>query len=159
MGWSSDSRGAAAGTEPPGPLCKGGKGRAGLSLELGASSGSLAGDSSACGRTSGYGITLARMCTAARLPRSVVAQRGGCDRKPAGPAPPAKVALPLRRGRIDTRHFSKRIEIAKKAVWLAGMVQGTSALEGQAMSDGAYRAMVEKTNHELLAGSKHRLWS
>ena len=43
MGWSSDSRCAAAGTEPPGPLCKGGKGRAGLSLELGASSGSLAG--------------------------------------------------------------------------------------------------------------------
>jgi transcriptional regulator with XRE-family HTH domain len=47
----------------------------------------------------------------------------------------------------------------KKAAWLVGMVQGTSALEGQAVSDAEYQAMVESTYHELLAGSDHRLWS
>jgi transcriptional regulator with XRE-family HTH domain len=47
----------------------------------------------------------------------------------------------------------------KKAAWLVGMVQGTSALEGQAVSNAEYQAMVESTYHELLAGSNHRLWS
>jgi transcriptional regulator with XRE-family HTH domain len=47
----------------------------------------------------------------------------------------------------------------KKAKWLVGMVQGTSALEGQAIDDVEYQAMVESTYHELLAGSNHRLWS
>ena len=47
----------------------------------------------------------------------------------------------------------------KKAVWLVGMVQGTSALEGQAISNAEYQALVESTYHELLAGSNHRLWS
>ena len=40
-----------------------------------------------------------------------------------------------------------------------GMVQGTSALEGQAVTHADYQAMVESTYHELLAGSNHRLWS
>ncbi len=47
----------------------------------------------------------------------------------------------------------------KKAAWLVGMVQGTSALEGQAVSNADYQAMVESTYHELLSGSNHRLWS
>jgi predicted transcriptional regulator len=47
----------------------------------------------------------------------------------------------------------------KKAKRLVGMVQGTSALEGQAVGEGAYQAMVDRTYHELLAGSNHRLWS
>ena len=47
----------------------------------------------------------------------------------------------------------------KKAAWLVGMVQGISALEGQAVNDAEYQAMVENTYHELLAGSSHRLWS
>jgi transcriptional regulator with XRE-family HTH domain len=46
-----------------------------------------------------------------------------------------------------------------KATRLVRMVQGTSALEGQAVSDEAYQAMVERTYHELLAGSDRRLWS
>jgi transcriptional regulator with XRE-family HTH domain len=45
----------------------------------------------------------------------------------------------------------------KKARKLVGMVQSTSALEGQAVSEAAYQAMVERTYHELLAGSNHRL--
>jgi hypothetical protein len=47
----------------------------------------------------------------------------------------------------------------KKARRLVGMVQGTSALEGQAVDAAAYRAMLERAYHELLAGSNHRLWS
>ena len=47
----------------------------------------------------------------------------------------------------------------KKAVRLVGMVQGTSALEGQAVSDADFEEMVERTYHELLGGSNHRLWS
>jgi len=47
----------------------------------------------------------------------------------------------------------------KKARKLVGMVQGTSALECQAVSGATYQAMVERTYHELLAGSNHRLWS
>jgi len=47
----------------------------------------------------------------------------------------------------------------EKATKLVGMVQGTSALEGQAVGKAAYHAMVERTYHELLAGSNHRLWS
>jgi hypothetical protein len=47
----------------------------------------------------------------------------------------------------------------KKAKKLVGMVQGTSALEGQAVGEADYQAMVEHTDHDLLAGSNHRLWS
>jgi transcriptional regulator with XRE-family HTH domain len=47
----------------------------------------------------------------------------------------------------------------KKAERLAALVQGTSALEGQALSEVDYQAMVEAMCRELLAGSNHRLWS
>jgi transcriptional regulator with XRE-family HTH domain len=46
-----------------------------------------------------------------------------------------------------------------KARRLVAMVQGTSALEGQAVGDAAYNSMIKRTYHELLAGSCHRLWS
>jgi hypothetical protein len=46
-----------------------------------------------------------------------------------------------------------------KARRLVEMVQGTSALEGQAVGEASYKAMVERAYHELLAGSNHRLWS
>src|SRR5260370_39287117 len=47
----------------------------------------------------------------------------------------------------------------QKAQRLVGMVQGTMGLEGQAVDRGALAEMVEQTIHELLAGSKRRLWS
>ena len=59
---------------------------------------------------------------------------------------------------MSTQALRER-QARKKAEWLVGMVQGTSALEGQAVSDAEYQAMVESTYHELLAGSDHRLWS
>ena len=46
----------------------------------------------------------------------------------------------------------------KKAERLVGMVQGTSALEAQAVSTQHIGQMVKKTIQELLAGSRRRLW-
>jgi len=45
-----------------------------------------------------------------------------------------------------------------KARQLVAQVQGTSALEGQAVPEDEYEAMVWQTKHQLLAGSKRRLW-
>ena len=47
----------------------------------------------------------------------------------------------------------------RKAERLVGMVQGSSALEGQAVDKDTYERMVEQTVHELLAGSNRRLWA
>ena len=59
---------------------------------------------------------------------------------------------------VDAQSF--RAEQARnKARKLVGMVQGTSGLEGQAVSKVDYESMVDRTYHELLAGTNHRLWS
>jgi predicted transcriptional regulator len=59
---------------------------------------------------------------------------------------------------VDAQALRER-QARKKAKKLVGMVQGTSALEGQAIGEADYQAMVDSTYHELLAGSNHRLWS
>lgn len=46
----------------------------------------------------------------------------------------------------------------QKAERLVGMVQATSGLEGQAVDKDTLRQMVDRTVHELLAGSRLRLW-
>jgi hypothetical protein len=60
--------------------------------------------------------------------------------------------------KTDARVLRER-QARTKARRLVGMVQGTSALEGQAVSAAASEEMVERTYHELLSGSNHRLWS
>jgi hypothetical protein len=45
-----------------------------------------------------------------------------------------------------------------KATRLARLVEGASALEGQAAREGDFDAMVEIMSRELLAGSNRRLW-
>jgi transcriptional regulator with XRE-family HTH domain len=47
----------------------------------------------------------------------------------------------------------------KKATRLVSMLQGTSALEGQAVDEEMIKQMISQTVHELLAGPKRRLWS
>jgi transcriptional regulator with XRE-family HTH domain len=59
---------------------------------------------------------------------------------------------------VDARRFREQ-QALRKAKKLVGMVQSTSALEGQAVSADDYRAMVERTVCELIDGSNHRLWS
>ena len=47
----------------------------------------------------------------------------------------------------------------KKAVRLMRQLQGTSALEGQAVSDSLYQELTEQTVHELMAASGRKLWA
>ena len=47
----------------------------------------------------------------------------------------------------------------RKAEHLVGMVQGSSALEGQAVDQDTYERMVQRTVHELLAGPNGKLWA
>ena len=56
-------------------------------------------------------------------------------------------------------HKLKREQAERKAKRLVALVQGTSGLEGQAVDRETVESMVEQTAHELLAGSKRRLWS
>jgi transcriptional regulator with XRE-family HTH domain len=60
--------------------------------------------------------------------------------------------------KVDTRDL-KREQAERKAKKLVALVQGTSGLEGQAVDGMSVESMVEQTTHELLAGSKRRLWS
>jgi transcriptional regulator with XRE-family HTH domain len=53
----------------------------------------------------------------------------------------------------------RRDQASKKARKLVSLVQGTSGIEGQAVDRQAIESMVERTTHELLAGSKSKLWS
>jgi transcriptional regulator with XRE-family HTH domain len=46
-----------------------------------------------------------------------------------------------------------------KAERIARMVQGTSGLEGQAVDPAAYRRLVDRTFHELMAGPPRRVWA
>lgn len=51
-----------------------------------------------------------------------------------------------------------REQAQRKAEEVARLVQGTSALEGQAVDAAAYKRLVEKSYHELMAGPRRRLW-
>lgn len=46
-----------------------------------------------------------------------------------------------------------------KAEYVARLVQGNSALEGQAVDSAAYQHLIDLTYHELLAGPRRRLWA
>lgn len=52
-----------------------------------------------------------------------------------------------------------RQQARRKAEQVARLVQGTSALESQAVDEAAYNRLVERSFHQLMAGSKRRLWS
>jgi len=52
-----------------------------------------------------------------------------------------------------------RRQARRKAEQVARLVQGTSALESQAVDANSYSRLVEKSYHQLLAGSKRKLWA
>ena len=52
-----------------------------------------------------------------------------------------------------------RQQARKKAQQMARLVQGTSALESQAVDEKTYNRLVEKAFREILAGPKRKLWS
>jgi len=52
-----------------------------------------------------------------------------------------------------------RQQARKKAQQMARLVQGTSALESQAVDEKTYNRLVEKAFREILTGPKRKLWS
>ena len=60
--------------------------------------------------------------------------------------------------RTDADELLER-EARQKAERLVGMVQGSAALEGQGLDDAFREQMIRRTVHELLAGSKRRIWA
>ena len=53
----------------------------------------------------------------------------------------------------------KRLQAKKKAQKLASLVQGTSALEGQAVNARVKEEIADEIECQLLAGPKRKLWS
>ena len=70
----------------------------------------------------------------------------------------AALGAPFELAAIDVEAF-RRQQARTKAEAIARLVQGTSALEAQALYRVAYERLVERTYHELLAGSGRRLWA
>ncbi len=58
----------------------------------------------------------------------------------------------------DADQFLER-QAREKAERLVGMVHASCALEGQGMDEDTREQMVRRTVHELLAGSKRKLWA
>ena len=52
-----------------------------------------------------------------------------------------------------------RQQARRKAEQVARLVQGTSALESQAVDAATYSQILERSYHQLMAGSRRRLWS
>lgn len=58
---------------------------------------------------------------------------------------------------IPAQHYLEQAA-ELKAARLVGMVQGTSGLEGQAVSDAQLESMKRQTVHELMAAYGSKLW-
>ena len=50
-------------------------------------------------------------------------------------------------------------QAVKKARELVGMVQGTSGLESQAVGQNQIEKMISQLVHQLMAGSRRKLWA
>lgn len=61
-------------------------------------------------------------------------------------------------GETDAEELCRQ-QARRKAERIARLVQGTSALESQAVDQTAYGRLVERSFHELMAGSRRRLWA
>jgi hypothetical protein len=59
---------------------------------------------------------------------------------------------------VDAEELCRQ-QARKKAEQIARLVQGSCALESQAVDGQAYRRLVERSYHELLAGSRRKLWA
>jgi transcriptional regulator with XRE-family HTH domain len=57
----------------------------------------------------------------------------------------------------DARQFKEK-QALRKARELIALVQGSSALEAQGVESDIAHEMIQQTVHELMAGSKRRLW-
>jgi hypothetical protein len=62
------------------------------------------------------------------------------------------------RDTFDDQTFAER-QAEAKAKLIVRMVQGTSALESQAVDSDTFQQMVKQTVHELMAGPRRKLWN
>lgn len=70
----------------------------------------------------------------------------------------AALGMPLMAQPIDIEDFRERAA-REKAELVARLVQGTSALEAQAVDADQYRTLVERSMRDLLTGSRRLLWA
>ena len=56
-------------------------------------------------------------------------------------------------------HELREREALAKATKIVQLVQGSSGLEAQAVDSEAYQRMIDQTTHELMAGSRRRIWA
>ncbi len=68
------------------------------------------------------------------------------------------LGAPLGMEATDPEEMCRR-EARRKAEQIARLVQGTSALENQAVDAQGYERLVERSYHQLMAGSRRKLWS
>ena len=60
--------------------------------------------------------------------------------------------------KVDSFEFRQQ-QALRKAKDLVGLVQGTSALEAQAVGSRQLEQMIHELVHQLMAGSPRRLWA
>lgn len=68
------------------------------------------------------------------------------------------LGAPLGMEATDPEEMCRR-QARHKAEQIARLVQGTSALENQAVDAQGYERLVERSYHQLMAGSRRKLWS
>ena len=104
---------------------------------------------------------------------SVLARRAGVSLRTVqrviagkGPSPEFATVMVLAQSMGMTLRFDamdadamRRRQAQEKAHRLASSLQATSALEAQGLPKEALRELKERTVHELLAGSRRRLWA
>ena len=69
------------------------------------------------------------------------------------------LGVSLRIDEGDDVEAFRRKQAERKAERMLTLVQGTSALEAQALDKKTLRQLKQRTVHELLAGSPRRLWA
>jgi transcriptional regulator with XRE-family HTH domain len=110
-------------------------------------------------------LGISRPCLARRsgvsLPTVNRMLSGGCEHSTYANLRAVALALGMDvevRSTVSEQEFAEH-EAQSKAEVIARLVQGTSALESQAVDADTYGQIVRQTVHELMAGSRRRLWS
>ena len=113
-------------------------------------------------RRRSIGMSLSALAARSGVPAPTVKRilGGGVERASFASIAAIAEALGLTLGlqEIDAEALCRE-QARRKAEQVARMVQGTSALESQAVDAETYRRLVERSYHELMAGPRRRLWS
>lgn len=113
-------------------------------------------------RRRGLGMTVPALATRSGVPESTLKRllNRGMNHVAFGRVVAVAQALGLEvqfEATADEVSFQER-EATHKAERILGLVQGSSGLEAQGVSPDIRQQMLRRTVHELMAGSKRRLW-